>query len=147
MIAAGRHGLAALLLGQLASAAWAAHPLITEDAGTQGAGHFQLELTSEQGRLHLSGADQYIALTSGVLSYGMTDTVDVLISVPHLRFGASTADGTPGEAGLSDVGLDIKWRFFERDRLSMAVKRGSRFRPVMRAAAWGSARTAGVPTW
>jgi hypothetical protein len=106
-------------------AARAAHPLITEDTGTQGGGHFQLELTTEHATAKQDGHRQYIVLDTAVLTYGLTDSADVLVNVPYLRLGA--AGGTTGEQGLADVGLDIKWRFYENGPLSMALKPGVTF--------------------
>ena len=43
--------------GLLAGAsAWAAHPLITDDTGTQGTGHWQLEINTDQTRSRADGA-------------------------------------------------------------------------------------------
>jgi len=105
----------------------AAHPLITEDTGTQGQGNFQLELTSEHTTLRESGANQLLVLTTTAFSYGVVDSVDVILTVPHLRLGQSVANGTPGAQGLTDLGLDVKWRFYEKENLSFAFKPGMTF--------------------
>jgi hypothetical protein len=109
-----------------APAAQAAHPLITEDTGTQGQGHFQIELTGEHIRTRQQGFTQYIAITNAVLAYGFTETADVVLTLPYLRLGQA-ADGTPGAAGLADTGLDLKWRFYELGPLSLALKPGLTF--------------------
>jgi hypothetical protein len=116
-----------LLCAPAALSARAAHPLITEDTGTQGRGNFQLELLSEHTTLRESGANQLLTLTSAAFGYGVMDSVDVILTVPHLRLGASASNGTPGEQGLSDPGLDVKWRFYEKERLSFALKPGVTF--------------------
>lgn len=103
----------------------AAHPLITEDTGTQGKGSFQLELTHEQGRLRQTGANEYEALTSAVLSYGVMDSLDAIIALPYLRIDYS--GNTPPASGVGDVGFDIKWRFYEQGPLSLALKPGITF--------------------
>lgn len=102
----------------------AAHPLITEDTGTQGAGHLQLELTQEQQRLERGPETQSLALTTAALSWGWRDDADLILSIPHLRAGASALDGTPSRHGLTDLGIDVKWRFVEHGALSMAIKPG-----------------------
>ena len=116
----------ALLVGP--AAAQAAHPLITEDTLTQGTGRFQLEFTSEH---YISnketGAHQYLALSSAVLTYGFVDSADVLLTIPHLRVGDTAPAGEPGAHGLADVGLDIKWRFHEDGPLSLAAIPGVTF--------------------
>jgi hypothetical protein len=105
----------------------AAHPLITEDTATQGQGNFQLELTSEHTTLRESGANQPLILTTTAFSHGVVDSVDVILALPHLRLGHSVASGTPGARGLTDLGLDVKWRFYEKEKLSLAFKPGMTF--------------------
>ena len=105
----------------------AAHPLITEDTGTQGQGRFQLELTSEHTTIREGGANQQRARTTAAFSYGVVDNVETILTVPYLRLGHSLANATPGAHGLTDVGLDMKWRFFEKDKLSLALKPGITF--------------------
>ncbi len=119
--------LAALLWTLSPLAARAAHPLITEDTGTQGQGNFQLEFTGEQASLRESGATQRSTLTTAALGYGVVDRVDVIFTLPHLRLGSSAANGTPGAQGLTDLGLDVKWRFYEKEKLSLAFKPGVTF--------------------
>ena len=90
-----------------------AHPLITEDTGTQGKGHWQLEVFGEEGRERSSGArlEKYGA----VLSHGIAETADLQLGLPWLQ--------RPG-SGPGDASLDLKWRFFEKDALSLGLKPG-----------------------
>ena len=119
--------LAALLWALSPISAHAAHPLITEDTGTQGQGNFQFEFTNEYTTLREGGVNQPITLTAAALSYGVVNSVDIIITVPYLRLGQSVANGSPGEHGLADLGLDVKWRFYEREKLSFAFKPGITF--------------------
>lgn len=105
----------------------AAHPLITEDTGTQGRGNFQAELTNEQFTIQGDTGEQKLALTALMLTYGALDTVDMIVSLPYLKLGASESNGTPGTQGMGDLGLDVKWRFYEEDKLSFAIKTGLTF--------------------
>jgi hypothetical protein len=91
----------------------AAHPLITEDTGTQGSRHWQLEVFGEEGRERASGArlEQYYA----VFSYGIAEHADLQLGLPRLREAAS---------GWGDAALDLKWRFFEKDALSLGLRPG-----------------------
>jgi len=57
----------------------------------------------------------------------MVDSVDMIVRVPYLKPGASESDGTPGTQGMGDLGLDVKWRFHEKDKLSVAIKTGGTF--------------------
>jgi len=103
-------GLAALWLAA-ATDAQAAHPLITEDTFTQGIGRHQLEILGEM--TEGNGRDQ--DLYTGVLSYGVGETADAQLGVPYHRDGGH---------GVGDVALDLKWRFYERNALSFALKPG-----------------------
>jgi len=108
-------------------ALYAAHPLITEDTATQGQGNFQFELTNEHIVTREGGFDQPSVLTNGVLAYGATDSADIIVTAPYLRVGASALAGTPAESGFTDAGLDLKWRFYQKDRVSFALKPGLTF--------------------
>lgn len=116
--------LVVLLCALTPLSARAAHPLITEDTGTQGQGRFQLELTSEHTTVREGGANQQQAHTTAAFSYGVVDSVDAILTVPYLRLGHSVANATSGAHGLTDLGLDVKWRFYEKDKLSLALKPG-----------------------
>lgn len=105
--------LACVLFLLSAAELQAAHPLITEDTGTQGAGGWQLELFGEEGEAQATRArlDRHDA----VLSYGLADTLDLQAGVPWVRQQSS---------GMGDATLDLKWRFFERGPLSLGLKPG-----------------------
>lgn len=103
----------------------AAHPLITEDTGTQGQGNSQIEFTHEHSTLRQGASNQYLSLTSAVFSYGIMDSTDVILSLPYLRIGNSSSGAAA--SGVGDVGLDVKWRFYESGHLSLALKPGVTF--------------------
>jgi hypothetical protein len=144
----------------LSHQAFALHPMITDDAITQGKGVFQLELNYQYSR------DKYLEISrdpkelleselegqsvfgkryvregvhqAGIgLSYGIIDPLDINVGVPYQNaytrerhqfyFGPlqgfylrehETADG------LSDVNLEFKWKFYEFNVLSLALKPG-----------------------
>lgn len=102
----------------------AAHPLITDDTGTQGKGKFQLELNSEFSHEDEDGAIEEAFKLASVLTYGLADTVDIVLGIPyqHVRLKEDGAKQT--ENGLSDISLEFKWRFYEKDGLSLALKPG-----------------------
>lgn len=93
--------------------AQAAHPLITEDTGTQGAGRYQLEVFAEE--LEERGTRRDIEVWTGVLSYGVGETADVQVGIPVYRDGPD---------GVGDASLGLKWRFLERNAWSLALKPG-----------------------
>jgi long-subunit fatty acid transport protein len=112
---------------------WAAHPFITDDAGTQGTGKWQLELMGQQGRNSRTAdagagpVDQRIRQTlfTPVLTYGLQDALDVALGVNYLRTRVSENSVVVDNAsGMSDSTLELKWRFYDKDGLSLAVKPG-----------------------
>ena len=116
-------GGVALLAGGALSAR-AAHPLLTEDTGTQGEGNFQLELMVDKTRDRTSGIGTRELQTAAVLSYGLGEDLDLQLGQPWLRQHVRDALGRQHDSGRLDASIDLKWRFFERDALSLAVKPG-----------------------
>jgi hypothetical protein len=108
-----------------AGSAFAAHPLITDDTGTQGKGKFQLEVTAEYAHEDEDGTKENSAELATTLSYGAADTVDIVLGVPY-QWIRVKEDGSPvlNENGLSDVSIEVKWRFFEQEKFSLALKPG-----------------------
>lgn len=112
-----------LFLALSFSYSYAAHPLITDDTGTQGKGKFQLELNSEYGVEKENGVTEKTFEFAPTLSYGLTDTIDIVVGVPYQRIKVEDG-GTAKESGLSDMSIEAKWRFFEKEGLSFAIKPG-----------------------
>ena len=123
----------------LLTVSYAAHPLITDDTGTQGKGKFQLEVNSEfsyeKEQQYSADEDKWETKkeTGGelatILSYGIIDNLDVVLGFPYqwkkTRIdGVVTTDPTEQGDGISDLSLEAKWRFYEADGLSFAVKPG-----------------------
>jgi len=109
--------------------AFGAHPLITDDAGTNGKGKFQVELTGEFAwdkeksagiTVKEKGYEAGIAVSAGIL-----DTLDIVCGIPY-QWNKTEEDGTTvsDENGISDIGVELKWRFFEQNGLSFAIKPG-----------------------
>jgi hypothetical protein len=59
------------------------------------------------------------------LSYGVAENADLVLSLPY-QWGKGKEDGVTvyDEKGISDATLEVKWRFFEKDGLSLALKPG-----------------------
>jgi hypothetical protein len=110
-----------------AASCFAAHPLITEDTGTQGRGNGQLEFTTELGHDETTDAEEEAVDLAAVLAYGLRDTLDLLLTLSYARADTRTNGATTTEDGLGDIGVDAKWRFFEEGRLSAALKTGVTF--------------------
>jgi hypothetical protein len=125
-----RTALTAVFLTLIAgSTAFGAHPLITDDTGTQGKGKFQLEMNGEAARDKepLNGVEtrEDARELAVILSAGAADSVDIVVRVPWL-WGRVKENGTTvsDESGAGDASLELKWRFFESGGFSLAVKPG-----------------------
>ena len=111
------------------SEVFAAHPLITDDAGTQGKGKFQIEFNSEFSRDKETAEGVTTKETGGeaaaILSYGIVDSADIVLGLPY-QWKKVREDGeiTEKPDGISDMSLEVKWRFFEEEGLSFALKPG-----------------------
>jgi hypothetical protein len=95
-------------LAALAFAVEAAHPLISEDTGTQGAGRTELELGTATA--HVDGGR--VLELDPQLSYGALDTLDLIVrpSLFYLSGGAALA--ADRRQGFGTTALDVKWRAF-----------------------------------
>ncbi len=101
-----------------------AHPLITDDTGTQGKGTFQIEINYQFSHESSGGVRENVHETETVLSYGIVDTVDLVVGLPY-QFISTREDGVrTREDGISDMSVELKWRFFESEGLSLAAKPG-----------------------
>ncbi|MGE5173566.1 MAG: transporter [Betaproteobacteria bacterium] len=105
---------------------FAAHPLITDDTGTQGKGKYQFEFIGEYGHDKDDGVTtgSLAVPTVPVLSYGVADTTDLVLGIPYQRIETTQDSITNTESGISDASIELKWRFYEKEGLSFAVKPG-----------------------
>ncbi len=93
--------------------AYAAHPLVSEDTGTQGTGGNQVELNSDWSK---AGGER---TNTAAFTYtrGVAEAIDIFVNAP------TTWKSPPGQSkGLNDMSLGAKWRFFENDRFSLGMK-------------------------
>lgn len=122
----------ALCLALLLSAPtllFAARPLVTDDAGTVGKGKVQLETgvevyswkDTEDGVELKEDATE----VSAVLTYGLTETIDLVAGIPY-AWHKLKEDGVVAfdKNRFSDTSLEVKWRFFEKDGIGLALKPG-----------------------
>ena len=92
----------------LVATSYAAHPLITDDTGTQGKGKFQLEVNgeynydkeTEEGATTKETGGQ----TATTLSYGIVDSADLVLGIPY-QWRRVKEDGAvvSNEDGFSDM--------------------------------------------
>ncbi len=111
----------------LYSHTFAMHPLITDDTGTQGKGRFQLEVNGEYGHDKDSGITTKTIQLASTLTYGVIDPLDVILGIPYQRNRMEETGSVTKRDGISDISLEMKWRFYEKDGLSFALKPGITF--------------------
>ncbi|MDB5776293.1 MAG: hypothetical protein JWP38_2426 [Herbaspirillum sp.] len=90
--------------------AMAAHPLVTDDAYTQGTGNNQLEINSDRISERDGGKETAGDVT---YSYGVVDNVDLMVDQPMT---------VSAPRGLGDASIALKWRFFDSDDTKLALK-------------------------
>lgn len=101
--------------------AFAAHPLVADDAETLGQGKFELELGVEYAP---SGSAE--SFEGGMqLSWGVLPDVDLSLRPVWLNERASAETGTPSEHGWGDTTLSVKWRVLRGEIWSLALQAGA----------------------
>ncbi len=106
-------------------AAFAAHPLITDDTATQGTGKFQIEINGEYGHEQEDGVTGNAVELATILSYGINESTDIVLGIPYQYVRTKDPEETVDEDGLSDMSIETKWRFYEKDGLGFALKPGA----------------------
>lgn len=99
------------------------HPLITDDTGTQGKGHVEIEIGFESENDKEEGVKARTDEIAVTLSYGILDNADLVFSIPY-QFVKEKENGveTLDEDGISDISFELKYRFFEKEKISFALK-------------------------
>jgi len=103
--------------------AFAAHPLATDDAGTNGKMKFQVEASAEfawDRQDSVKSDSQAIGLA---VSAGLLDNLDLSLAYPYTWQRETDNSATVLEnSGLNDLTMALKWRFLELGPASFALK-------------------------
>lgn len=117
----------------MATTAFAGPPLVTDDTGTQGKGNVQVEVglsfiydkdkVDELTTVKTKGGEAAVSLAVGLIH-----SLDIVLGVPYAWY-SNKENGilVAREDGIADIALDAKWRFFEKDGWSLAIKPGISF--------------------
>jgi hypothetical protein len=99
--------------------AFAAHPLTSEDTGTQGNGNWQLEVNADRAKERDTSNANIVA--NATLARGLGETIDFGVNLPWQRL-QNGDDPRETQRGFGDASIFIKWRLYEQDKLSVALK-------------------------
>ncbi len=96
--------------------AFAAHPLQTEDTGTQGFANVEIE----NGFSRASSDGTTLTTYQPQVSVGLATTIDAIVQPSYVwqHFPGDSA------SGLGDTNIDAKWRFWGSDPWSFAIRAG-----------------------
>lgn len=107
----------------IAGNVFAAHPLVTDDAGTVGKGKGEVEFNFEYSSHKESGVKANVTDIGATLTYGLMDNLDLVVTLPYQHYKVKAEGETFKENGISDISLELKWRFYEnKDIASLALK-------------------------
>lgn len=118
--------IALILIVSTGGTALAAHPLISDDAGTLSKGIMQFELNGDIGNDKETSAGSttrkdstQVATTLGI---GVSDKIDLTVGFAR-PWGSGDTDGESfDETGSADFSLSMKWQVLEHEGFSVAVK-------------------------
>jgi phage-related protein len=102
---------AVIMLYAVTGTAWAMHPLVTDDPGTQGKGAVLVESNIS----YLKDNEFRSTVVPIALTVGISETMDAGVESPYLFLRPSAATGNP-ESGFSDVNVKFKHRIYEREK-------------------------------
>jgi hypothetical protein len=111
----------------LSGMTFAAPPLITDDAETQGKGKIEIDMSGQYGYDRERGVVQKSASAGVLVSYGLIDAVDIVIGAPYQWIWTRDADTRSNENGIGDASLAIKWKFYDKEGFGLAIKPGVTF--------------------
>lgn len=104
--------------------AYAFHPLITDDTSTYPKGHWKAKVTGSYE--HDDNESREISATkiTPALVYGIADTMDIDVGQPYRFTRIEANDRVSENDGIADTEIRLKWRFYDRDGLSFALRPG-----------------------
>ena len=131
----------------VAAPASAILPLITDDTGTQRPNKttHQAEFSYDRLRDREAGLTGRASVLGFTYTYGISNPLDIYIGTTHAR--VTVDPGAFRVSGQGDIGLGIKWRFYDKDNLSFALKPQITFATGDENKGLGTGRTSGALTF
>ncbi len=90
-------------------------PLITDDPGTPGDGHWEINVGLSTEKRPGSRSSELPLLD---LNYGIGDRLQLKYEVPYLNVHE---EGSPSLSGLGNSALGVKWRFYDAGEKGLSV--------------------------
>jgi len=113
-----------LLLACLVAAggARANHPMLSDDTEVLDKGTWQLELHAERSRGDQNGLTTRGTLAIASIAYGIAKDLEVQVEQPYVRLSANDGTSTSEVKGRTDVQLELKWNFYDRNGVGLLLK-------------------------
>ena len=106
----------------LAPGAYALHPLNTDDTGTEGKGRWKAEVLGKCTHNEADGIVKAVSQIKAVVTIGVAENIDIEAGQPY-KFKRTDDNGAVSKTnGIADTAIELKWRFYERNRLSFALR-------------------------
>ena len=113
--------LLAIIILMITQAAYALHPLNTDDTGTEGKGRWKLQVHGKWEHNEADGVVEDASKTKASVTVGVAENIDIEVGQPY-KFKRKDDNGAESKTnGLADTEIEMKWRFYERNRLSFAL--------------------------
>src|SRR6516164_8593101 len=90
-------------------------PMVTDDPGTPGDGHWEINLGAIGTR---TPGHWEIAAPDADINYGWGEHIQLKVDVPWLT---TRDDGQHWKSDFGDVALGVKWRFLDQDEAGVSV--------------------------
>lgn len=111
-----------IILMAHAQGAQAFFPLKTDDTGTEGTDKGKIKITGSYEHDDSAGQEKSTTKPKAALTYGLSDTVDIGIGQPYKIKRKKITGQVSKSDGIADTEVELKWRCYEQNNLSLALK-------------------------
>ena len=102
--------------------AYAFHPLNTDDTGTAGKGHGKVQLLGKFAHNEANDVVESSSKIKASFTYGVAENIDIEVGQPY-KFKKEDYNGVVTKTdGIADAEIELKWRFYEHEHLSFALR-------------------------
>jgi hypothetical protein len=83
-----------------------------------------MEVNGEYSHDSQTGTRTNVLQMASTLSYGLIDNLDLAFGAPYQHVSVRKGGSTTTDKGIGDIVLEAKWRFYEHEGVSLALKPG-----------------------